>query len=307
VKGAGTKGRGLVLVSGLLVASCGLAVTGSEGPPADGGVAASLPEAGTADGPTTLVDGSPDVIADVATDVPADTTTCTDPGLLFDGVRQFVAVAHDDELNVGNAFAVEAWIRPGTNINTVETHIVSKHDHPGSSGWVLLIKNQRIEFRIYGREMGGSNPDKMVAAGADGAAYVQPAVWAHVAGTYDGTNLAVYYAGALKHKVTVSDFMRRNTTNAMTIGKAAYTSDQFHYDGEIDEVRISEVDRYAMAATITKPALPFVADGDTLALYHFNEASGGDVLNAKSPGLAGVLGAADSAPLRVALPCIADR
>ncbi len=58
------------------------------------------------------------------------------------------------------------------------------------------------------------------------------------------------------------------------------------YDGYLDEVRLSKNIRYS--ANFTRPTKPFVADTNTLALYHFNEGPAGKcagtVLDSSSGG-----------------------
>ena len=44
------------------------------------------------------------------------------------------------------------------------------------------------------------------------------------------------------------------------------------YNGFMDELRISDIQRYT--APFTAPSTPFVPDGATMGLYHFNEGSG---------------------------------
>lgn len=55
------------------------------------------------------------------------------------------------------------------------------------------------------------------------------------------------------------------------------------FSGWIDELRLSSVLRYA--ASFTRPAAPFVPDGSTVALYHFDEGSGSVVTDSSgAPG-----------------------
>jgi hypothetical protein len=78
------------------------------------------------------------------------------------------------------------------------------------------------------------------------------------------------------------------------------------YEGWLDEVRLSSVRRYT-GAGFTRPALPFVPDGATAALYHLDEAAGdvvGDASGGGSHGLrrpggdpAGPAWSGDAAPL----------
>jgi hypothetical protein len=60
------------------------------------------------------------------------------------------------------------------------------------------------------------------------------------------------------------------------------------FKGLIDELRVSTMLRYT--ATFTRPSGSFVADGNTAALYHFDESSGTDIVDASNGNAsAGVL------------------
>jgi len=59
------------------------------------------------------------------------------------------------------------------------------------------------------------------------------------------------------------------------------------FNGFIDELRLSNVLRYT--ATFMPPAAEFVVDVNTMALYHFDEASGTDIIDAVGNASPGVL------------------
>lgn len=63
----------------------------------------------------------------------------------------------------------------------------------------------------------------------------------------------------------------------------------FHFGGQIDEVRISSVARYTSDTMILVPEARFVADERTIALWHFDEGSGMRALDASGNGHHGKL------------------
>jgi hypothetical protein len=65
------------------------------------------------------------------------------------------------------------------------------------------------------------------------------------------------------------------------------------FNGQLDEVRISNVVRYSSA--FTRPNAPFVSDNNTLALYHLNEASGQVANDSSGRGYTLTLGSGASA------------
>lgn len=69
------------------------------------------------------------------------------------------------------------------------------------------------------------------------------------------------------------------------------------YNGFLDELRISDVVRYA--SSFTPPSAPFASDGNTVALYHFDEGAGATLANSVSSLSNGVInvGGSPSGPV----------
>ncbi|HEY8074920.1 MAG TPA: LamG-like jellyroll fold domain-containing protein, partial [Labilithrix sp.] len=128
--------------------------------------------------------GSGTGMAPPGDDSDASVGACRDAVLSFDGADDFANIPHDDALDLGGDFTVEAWIKPGAK--TTEMHVVSHHDTNESSGWLLRIASGRVEIVIYGSE---TFSDQGYSAGNSGASYVVPGKWAHVAGTLSGGTL----------------------------------------------------------------------------------------------------------------------
>lgn len=89
----------------------------------------------------------------------------------------------------------------------------------------------------------------------------------HLAGVYDGSTIGLFVDG--KSVVTrTTDKPMRGLRGTFRIG---YGLQNAGFVGIIDEVRFSKVARYAKDFT---PQKRFEPDGDTLALYHFDEGHG---------------------------------
>ena len=229
---------------------------------------------------------------------PSDSATCVNGALEFDGVDDRVAAADDPALDAFGPITLEAWIRHEGLSGEVQ--IISHHDHNANQGFVLLMyTNTNLQFRY---QDGSSN---LQAGGGAGTA-VSAGVWHHVAGTFDGTMLRVFIDGMMVADNPIGSMTAADFPGPLRIGAAAYTNG-FHYDGTIDEVRISDIARYT--APFTRPTAPFVSDGDTVALWHFDEGSGQDALDATGSH-DGTLGDDNSAgsddPLWVTIPCIEE-
>jgi hypothetical protein len=292
---------GLVGFVGLIAgpSACGFdgvggvaATTSATEPPADGG------SSDRAD-PTTA--SAPEGGAGAGTPV----TGCSDSTLAFDGIDDVATVPDDAKLDLGDDFTVEAWIKPsGAKVASgVEMDVVSHHDAPASRGWVLLVKDGRAELVVYGNE---SFSPTAYSAGNAGGTYVTAGKWAHVAGTRRGDMLRIYYDGVLRDTQQLGFLFGRDDYNgALRIGRAAYTED-FRFEGEIDDVRLSTTARYT-GATAPRPSAVLSLDDQTEAAWRFDEASGSKLTDASGHAHDGSLAPDETAPTRVASTCIADR
>jgi hypothetical protein len=309
-----------VLVCGSIaavVAACGLSVTGaSSGSTPDAGPGASLPPSGSSSDGTTSSSSSgtsgtsgggtsSGVINPDRDGGGADGGDggCVDQVLSFDGMNDDSTVPSDAELDLTGSFTVEAWVKPAiTTVSGVqEMQIVSHHNHDNNDGWVLLFKDGRAELRVY-----GSNGQQ--TAGNDGPPYVVANKWMFVAGTWDGDRIRIYTDGVLRDNESTIQ-TRRHATGPVHIGRALYQNN-FHFNGLIDEVRISRVARYVQN-TMTVPTAKFAADVDTVALYHFDEVftvANNNFFNAASTTKhIGTLAATPMTPTAVLAECINAR
>ena len=287
-----------VVACGVVVGACGFDGEGtldvstsatSPGAPAPGH--SSLPPAGKTDAAAPPVDAAPPVPA------------CTDPTLSFDGVDDFALVPDDNALDLGNDFTVEAWIKPGANVaGGAEMDIVSHHDANASQGWALFVKSGRVEIVVWGSENFAS---AAYSAGNSGATYVTANKWAHVAGTRSGDTLRIYYDGVLRDTQQLAFlFGRDNYRGALRIGRAAYVDD-FRFQGEIDDIRLSKTARYT-GNTAPKPTASLSLDDQTVASWTFDETSGTKIVDGMNAHN-GSFAPDTTAPTRVASECIAHR
>jgi hypothetical protein len=226
--------------------------------------------------------------------------TCTDSVLAFDGSGDFVTIPPDAALDLPNDFTVEAWIKPDSV--TSEMHVISRHDVESSSGWLLRLANGRVEIVVYGSEFG----DASYGAGGSGAAYVVAGKWAHVAGSLQGGTLRVYYDGALRDSQDLGLVFGRNSyAGPLVFGRSA-AGEAYAFAGQLDDVRLSSKARYT-SSTLAKPTTALADDTSTVALWAFDESSGGAVIDSAYHGHDGLLGSSPSTPTRVLAPCAANR
>jgi hypothetical protein len=231
------------------------------------------------------------------------TPVCTNPTLAFDGVDDEASVPDDTALDLDGDFTIEAWIRPGIKAMAgVEMDIVSHHDAAAGQGWVLMVREGRVELAVHGEETFSAQG---YSAGEAGDAYVVPGKWAHVAGTLKGDTLRVYYDGALRDTQDLGFFFGRRTySGRLRIGRGAALEDH-RFQGEIDDVRLSKVARY-VTSSAPRPSTLLPVDDATVAAWRFDEA-GGNILVDATSNHQGELAAAGAAPARVSSACAADR
>lgn len=235
------------------------------------------------------------------------TIVCSDRVLSFDGVDDVAAVATADPLQLGGDFTIEAWVKPTTA--DAEMEIVSHGDAGASTGWILRIKAGHVEASVYGQGryvFGLIDVNEDQTTGNGGASYVVAGQWAFVAATMQGSTLRVYYNGMLTGTSgPPGAFHRNNFDLPLTFGNASAPSTTHPFGGELDDVRLSKAAKYT-GNTMTVPTAALDVDGDTIALWHFDEPS--DIFLTDATGAHNGIMAKDStAPTRTMAPCPASR
>ena len=295
----------VALLLACAAATCGLGC-GFDGQASLAGVSPATSPPPSSSSPPGPSSGPPKVgDPDAGDDANKPVTTCTDGVLSFDGTDDTATVPDDAALDLRDDFTVEAWIKPGPRALTdVEMDVVSHHSPTASQGWTLIVRSGRVEVVVLGRDALGTIA---YSAGNDGPAYVVPGRWAHVAGVRQGDVMRIYYDGQQRSTQTLGAFFGRDTyAGALRFGRAA-SAPMFPYQGELDDVRLSKVARYA-AATIPKPSVAQPIDASTVAAWRFDEPSGFALVDAAKMNHDGALPPDATGAARVMnAPCISAR
>jgi len=196
--------------------------------------------------------------------------------LVLDGV-QYTIAEDDSELDVGSrpgeAFTVEAWVNQE---GFGEAQIVSK---PGAYAlylepWAAYEGNARCcYFEIYG-SFGDSDRSWMGYCISPGRGLSRPG-WHHIAAVFEQVFdvvgvMSIYTDGWLDVQQVVGvGHTVNNSAEPLVVGE--------HFRGQIDEVRISATARYT--DTFAVPDSPFACDGETMALWHFDESEAASTLH----------------------------
>lgn len=182
-------------------------------------------------------------------------------------------------------FTVEAWVRAEGIGAGATMSIVSKRGAVSGDGW---------HFGIGGLQTPGLK--KLMFLGSDlsssdlvGDSQMDSFAWNHVAVTFDsGSGLATLWLNGF---ITGSAGMPQPsaTTTADLVVGAASNSGSEVWKGQIDDVRISDVVRYASTFV---PTTQLAADANTVAWWGFEEAGGTTAKDLSGGGYDGTLSGA---------------
>lgn len=242
-------------------------------------------------------------VFDKADGVPADTSDqafeilpADQPGqdyaLSFDGVNDFVEVAHHASLNVDQKFTIEFWIKTGT---------------PKQSWTRVLEKGSWDEYYLgfYGTtgKMHGGLRTVIPGSGSSMTIPLGPSQtilaankWYHIAATYDGAKATLYVNG-VSESVKSAVAQPRDLMGALIIGAVKRVSQyQNHFKGVLDELRIWNIDRTATEIANSMFASLAGNEAGLVAYYTFDEGSGqvaGDLTANNNDGRLGISVGAD--------------
>jgi len=186
----------------------------------------------------------------------------------------------NDEVRAGpvtgvGPLTVEAWVRPNTsNANAI---LIATGD---SAGWSLEINGGRPTMWLFTNQGWRS---------VQSAVTLPAGQWSHVAATYNAGNARVFTNGAASPSMAVGTLTQGPLLRFG--GLAGYS----FFNGVLDEVRISNVERYSGNFT---PAARFTVDVNTLGLWRFDEGSSQTAYDASASANHATLGvstAVDSA------------
>jgi len=149
--------------------------------------------------------------------------------LSFDGTDEYVNLGNPTSLQITGSLTLSAWIKT----TSTSGFIIAKEDALPNSSYSLSVGtsmgNNFIRFRITS---GGSlrSVDSVGIDPADGQ-------WHHVLGVNDGSNLLIYIDGTLRNSNFLGGSID-NSTADVNIGRRDYSTSEFPFTGNIDEVAI---------------------------------------------------------------------
>lgn len=178
---------------------------------------------------------------------------------------QSITAADSNAFDPGSFLTVECWIYcTNTSLNSIQTFF--KKDN----SYILRMDGAIPKFLVFASTLvqpqGGS---------------ISINTWTHVAGVYDGSNVNLYINGIRVAQTAASGSVAASA-NSVIVGNGSAGEG---FPGRIDEMRISNSVRYT-GASFTVPTASFVTDGNTMALWHFDEGTGTSAADSSSNSLA---------------------
>ena len=173
--------------------------------------------------------------------------------LVLNGTDQYATTPDTGDLDITGNITVAAWIKPesaGTE------GIVKKGVTGGTAGYELSLGSSgKVFVRFNGQA--AYRTDSATSYPTDGS------TWVHVAGTYDGTTVRLYYNGVSENPKAASFSLLANDY-PLSIGVNGNLT-QYFFEGAIDDVRVynralSEAEIAALAAAAPANHAPVAND-----------------------------------------------
>jgi len=155
----------------------------------------------------------------------------THNSLNFDGINDFVSVPNNSKLGMTNQITIETWVYP-TNLSEQKIILHRTNGNPG--GYFLsLWPGLRL---LWGKPYYANGYFDVECYTA-----VSLNTWTHVAVTYDGSIVNIYYNGILKLAQTVGSVSLDPADISLYIG--SYSGGSMFFRGNMDRLRIWNVAR----------------------------------------------------------------
>lgn len=174
--------------------------------------------------------------------------------LQLDGQSSYIGVPYSDDFDFeGEPFTIETYVRPKSLSNS---SIVSKTENSENYWDLGYSENAGLYFKAV-----SSNVTTVLTEGSTLSANT----FSHIALVRDDEDYSLYINGTLSGNTHTTSNVVPSISSDMLIGSGPNGD----FNGYLDEIRISWIDRYATDFTVS--TVPLSSDEDTKLLLHFNE------------------------------------
>ena len=178
------------------------------------------------------------------------------------GSYQSLYVSNASGLNVTSAWTFEAWIY----VNSV-------------SGWDdFMFRDSIFSFQVKNPLGSGDfavdfyNRDNGSELSTDASEDLTFNTWYHVAATFDGSTAKLYVdVNEVDNDNIASNWTLITNTNYLNIGARYHSGYGNYYDGQIDEIRLSNIARSVSDMQTSYSREAYYVDANTLFLMHFDD------------------------------------
>jgi len=181
----------------------------------------------------------------------------------FNGTNEGIYYSGSSAFNVTDNWTFEAWI----NVD-------------GVSGWDdFMFRNEIFSFQVKDPLGSGDfaldfykRNSPTAELSTDDTEDLDFNTWYHVAATYDGTTAKLYVNSTVVHNDATTNWTLNTNIKYLSIGdrNASGTHSNF-FNGEIDEVRLSNIARTVDEMQTVYSREEYTSDANTLLLVHFDE------------------------------------
>lgn len=145
--------------------------------------------------------------------------------MAFDGEADYLSVPASPELDLTEAFTLEAWIRPEA---VGEFDDIFSKENSGEPASAYVIADHHGQLAVY---PSGNNKEAEYSPGEE----IDSHAWTHVVVTYDGAYVRLYLDDEFVEGGAVSI---PSSNGELRIGSNILLGPENNFDGRIDEVRI---------------------------------------------------------------------
>jgi len=149
----------------------------------------------------------------------------------FDGDGDYALVDDDPSLDITDAITLAAWVKPGTNSTQ---YLIKKATIGGIDGYELSLASSASTekaFVRFNQATSGNDYrlDTISTYPSDGN------TWVHLAATYDGSTIRIYYNGQEEGSDAGPASI---AVNSLPLGIGADSTGATEFQGSLDDVRV---------------------------------------------------------------------